>query len=135
MDKEKLMMVLGTISVLIVPTVCGVALVRFGTSVNEIEVNDPKVAPPIVTLAEFEQVETSMRYQEVIGVIGDPGIAITPSATAEGTDGNGETSMYIWKNDDASYMKATFRDDQLLTKSQLFLEWLPPGRLGEPVRK
>ena len=122
MDKEKLMMILGTISVLIVPGVCGVALVGLGSFVNDIEVNDPEAAPPIVTLAEFEQVETGMSYQEVIGVIGDPGIAITPSTTVEGTDGNGETSRYIWKNDDASYMKATFRDDQLLTKSQLFLE-------------
>ncbi len=122
MDKEKLMMILGTISVLIVPGVCGVALVGLGSFVNDIEVNDPESAPPIVTLAEFEQVETSMSYQEVIGVIGSPGVAMTPSKTVEGTDGNGETSRYIWKNDDASYMKATFRDDQLLTKSQLFLE-------------
>ncbi len=116
------MVILGTLSVLIVPGVCGVALVGLGSFVNDIEVNDPEAAPPIVTLAEFEQVETSMSYQEVIGVIGDPGIAITSSTTVEGTDGNGETSRYIWKNDDASYMKATFRDDQLLTKSQLFLE-------------
>ena len=122
MNKEKLMVILGTISVLIVPGVCGLALIGLGSFVNDIEVNDPETAPPIVTLAEFEQVETSMSYQEVIGVIGDPGIAITSSTTVEGTDGNGETSRYIWKNDDASYMKATFRDDQLLTKSQLFLE-------------
>ena len=122
MAKEKLMLILGTISVLIVPGACGVALVGLGSFVNDIEVNDPEAAPPIVTLAEFEQVETSMSYQEVIGVIGNPGIAITSSTTVEGTDGNGETSRYIWKNDDASYMKATFRDDQLLTKLQLFLE-------------
>ena len=122
MAKEKLMLILGTISVLIVPGACGVALVGLGSFVNDIEVNDPEAAPPIVTLAEFEQVETSMSYQEVIGVIGDPGITITSPTTVEGTDGNGETSWYIWKNDDASYMKATFRDDQLLTKSQLFLE-------------
>ncbi len=122
MDKEKLMVILGTISVLIVPGACGVALGGLGSFANDIEVNDPEAAPPIVTLAEFEQVETGMSYQEVIGVIGDPGIAITPPTTAEGTDGNGETSRYIWKNDDASNMKATFRDDQLLTKSQLFLE-------------
>ncbi len=122
MDKEKLMVILGTISVLIVPAVCGVALVGLGSFVNDIEVNDPEAAPPIVTLAEFEQVETSMSYQEVIGIIGNRGITMTPSTTVEGTDGNGETSRYIWKNDDASYMKATFRDDQLLTKSQLFLE-------------
>ena len=122
MDKEKLMVILGTISVLIVPGVCGVALVGLGSFVNDIEVNDPESAPPIVTLAEFEQVETSMSYQEVIGIIGNRGITMTPSTTVEGTDGNGETSRYIWKNDDASYMKATFRDDQLFTKSQLFLE-------------
>ena len=122
MAKEKLMLILGTIAVLIVPGACGVALVGWGSFVNDIEVNDPEATPPIVTLAEFEQVETSMSYQEVIGVIGDPGITITSPMTVEGTDENGETSRYIWKNDDASYMKATFRDDQLLTKSQLFLE-------------
>ena len=122
MNKEKLMVILGTISVLVVPGVCGVALVGLGSFVNDIEVNDPKSAPPIVTLAEFEQVGTSMSYQEVIGVIGNPGITMTPPTTVEGTDGNGETSRYIWKNGDASYMKATFRDDQLLRKSQLFLE-------------
>ena len=122
MEKEKLLLVLGTISVLLVPGACGVAFIGFGSFVNDIEIHDPEATPPIVTLAEFERVETSMSYQKVVDIIGDPGIPITPSTGVEAADGDGETSSYLWRNGDASNMKATFRNDELLTKSQLFLE-------------
>ena len=120
MEKDKLLVALGAVLVLIVPGACGMGIVGVGSFLNGIEVHHPEAverAAPIVTLAEYEQIEQTMSYREVVDVIGDPGIAIAPSAALDA-----ETSSYLWRNDDASNMQATFRDDQLLTKSQVSLE-------------
>ncbi len=125
MDREKIIVILGATLLLVVPGLCGLALVGVASFVNDIEaqsLEEVEYTSPIVTLAEFEQVERSMSYREVVDVIGDPGIAIDPSAVLEGGDGDAETRRYIWQNSDASNMKATFQSDQLLKKSQLFLE-------------
>jgi hypothetical protein len=125
MEKDKLLVALGAVLVLIVPGACGMGIVGVGSFLNGIEVHHPEAverAAPIVTLAEYEQIEQTMSYREVVDVIGDPGIAIAPSAAPEASHGDASNSRYLWRNDDASNMKATFRDDQLLTKSQMFLE-------------
>lgn len=119
---EKFIVVLGATLVLLVPSLCSLAVVGAGTSLNDIEVLDLDKGPdppPIVTLAEFAQIETSMSYQEVVDIIGDPGIVI---AASEGGDGDAETSMVVWKNSDASNMKITLQKDQLVTKTELYLK-------------
>jgi hypothetical protein len=111
--------------VLIVPSVCALAVVNVGMTVNDIELQDLEKGPdppPIVTLAEFERIQTSMSYQEVVDVIGDPGFVAAPSAAPESDDGDVETSMYVWQNSDASNMNAIFRNDQLVKKAQLYLK-------------
>ncbi|MAE97454.1 MAG: hypothetical protein CL910_22620 [Deltaproteobacteria bacterium] len=125
MDKEKVLMIIGTFMVLVVPGVCGVALVGVGSFVHGIEVQSPEdlaPAPPIVTLAEFERIEPDMSYEEVVDVIGDPGVEIGPSSAPETTTADADTVSYVWQNDDASNMTATFKNDRLLERSQLYLE-------------
>ncbi|MFV2091294.1 MAG: hypothetical protein ACC642_11600 [Pseudomonadales bacterium] len=125
MEREKVVMIVGTTLFLLIPGVCGVALIGVGSSVNDIEaqsLEEVAPVPPIVTLAKFEQIIGGMSYREVVDVIGDPGIAMDPSAVLEGTDGDAGISRYIWQNSDASNMKATFQSDRLLDKSQVYLE-------------
>ena len=125
MVNEKTIMIWGTILVLLVPGACAVSLVGVGSFVNDIEaqsMEEVAPVPPIVTLAEFEQLETRMSYRQVVDVIGDPGIEVVPQAAPGSSSGDAETSSYVWQNSDASNMQATFQNDQLLEKSQVFLE-------------
>jgi hypothetical protein len=78
--------------------------------------------PPIVTLMEFEQIELGMSYQEVVDILGDPGFVIVPPRAPEGGDGDFDATNYVWQNSDFSNMSATFQDDQLAKKSQLYLK-------------
>jgi hypothetical protein len=122
---EKLTVVLGATLVLLVPSLCALAVVGAGTALNDVEVLDLQKGedpPPIVTLAEFEQIERSMSYQEVVDIVGDPGVVIVPPTALESDDGDAATSMYLWTNSDASNMKVTLENDQLVTKAQLYLE-------------
>jgi len=124
LSMEKILMILGTIMVLIVPSVCALLTVGVGMYVNNIELLDLEKGedpPPIVTLGEFEQIEESMSYQEVVDIIGDPGIAAIPSTGPEDDDVDVEISMHVWQNSDASNMSATFENDQLIKKTQLYL--------------
>jgi hypothetical protein len=125
MKRETAIVILGATLILVVPGVCGVTLVGLGSFAYDIQIQrleEVEDVPPIVTLAVFEQIRRGMSYREVVEVIGDPGVAIDPSTAVEGTDGAAGTSRYVWQNSDASNMKAIFQDDQLLKKSQLFLE-------------
>ena len=125
LGKETTLVILGAILVLIVPSVFALLLVAVGMSVFDVETQDLEKredAPPIVTLAEFEQIEKSMSYREVVDIIGDPGIATAASTVLKSDDENVETSIYVWQNSDASNMNATFQNDQLFTKAQLYLK-------------
>ena len=125
MEKERLLVVLGATLVLVVPGACGVVIVGMASFANDIEpqsLEKVELPPPIVTLAEFEEIETSMSYREVVAVVGESGTEEAPSTAAGSTKRDAGTSEYVWRNSDASYMAATFRDDRLLTKRQLFLE-------------
>lgn len=125
MERETKLVILGATLVLLVPSLCGLALIGVASYVNDIEaqsMEEVEDAPPIVTLAEFEQVEVGMSYRDVVDTIGDSGFEIERSPAQDSTDGNAETIRYAWKNSDASNMSATFENGRLLTKSQLFLE-------------
>ncbi len=128
MDKEMKIVFWGATLVLLVPALFGVGIVVVGSIINGIEVQHPEEAgkvPPIVTLAEFEQVQPGMSYREAVDIIGDPGISEEPPSDAEAGEAGAGTvghRLYVWKNSDASNMKAIFRDGGLLKKSQLFLK-------------
>ena len=125
MKGETVIVILGATLILVMLGVRGVAPVGLGSFAHDIQVEnlgEVEDAPPIVTLAELEQIRRSMSYRKVVEVIADPGIAIAPSTALEGADGDAGTSRHLWQNSDASNMKATFRDDRLLKKSQVFLK-------------
>ncbi|MCP3984583.1 MAG: DUF3862 domain-containing protein [bacterium] len=119
--KEMKLLILGTTLVMLVPSVCAVILVGVGMSVNDVETQDLNKAedpPPIVTLAEFEQLREGMSIQEVVAIVGAPGVV----SASGGNDANGQTRMSVWQNSDASHMNVTFENGQLVTKAQLYLK-------------
>ncbi len=122
---EKSLVIWGAMLVLVVPSLFALSLIAVGMSVFDVETQDLQKRedpPPIVTLAEFEQIEERMSYQEVVDIIGDPGIVTAPSTVLESDTGDVETSVYVWQNSDASNMNATFQNNQLFRKAQLYLK-------------
>ena len=83
-------------------------------AVYEPEAKDPS-APPIVTAAEFDQLETGMIYGAVMNIIGEEGKLMDESV-------NGATGAlnkrYRWLNGDGSYADVTFTDQRLTLKTQ-----------------
>ena len=125
LDKETVVVLLGATLVLMVPSVCALTIVRVGMNVNDVQTQDLDKAedpPPIVTLAEFGQIRENMSYQQVVDLIGDPGIVAAPSTAPENDAGDVETRMHVWQNSDASNMSATFQNDRLVKKAQLYLK-------------
>lgn len=121
LSRETKIVILAATMVLMVPSVCSVAFVGVGMSVNDVQTQDlakTEDPPPIATLAEFERIREGMSHQEVVAIVGDPGVAATP----EGGDGDGKTSVTVWQNSDASHMNATFENGQLVNKAQLYLK-------------
>ncbi len=85
-SREMVLVLAGTTLVLIVPSVCAVMSVGVGTFAFDVKTQDlAKKAnpPPIVTLVEFEQTELGMSYQEVVDILGDPGVVIVPPPAPE----------------------------------------------------
>ncbi len=121
LTKELKVVILGSTLVLVVPSVCSVAFVGVGMSVNDVQTLDlskTEEPPPIATLAEFERIREGMSRQEVITIVGAPGVA----AAEEGGDGDGQTGVTVWQNSDASHMSVTFENGQLVSKAQLYLK-------------
>ena len=124
-SREMVLVAAGTTLVLLVPSVIAVISVGVGTIAYDIKTQDLATGedpPPIVTLVEFEQIELGMSYPDVVDILGDPGFVIVPLRTPEGGDGNVDATNYVWQNSDFSNMSATFQDDQLAKKSQLYLK-------------
>lgn len=72
--------------------------------------------PPIVTLAEYEQVREGMSYVEVNAIIGSAGQELSRSDIA-----GYSTVMYSWANSNGSNMNAMFQNGRLVNKAQLGL--------------
>ncbi len=124
-SREMVLVLAGTTLVMIVPSLCAVMSVGVGTFAFDVKTQDlakKEDPPPIVTLVEFEQTELGMSYQEVVDILGDPGVVIVPPPAPEGGDGDVEATNYVWQNSDFSNMSATFQDGQLAKKSQLYLK-------------
>jgi hypothetical protein len=128
LSREMTLLLVGTTLVMIVPSVCAVVSVGVGMFAYDVQTQDldkPEDPPPIVTLVEFEQTELGMSYREVVDILGDPGVAMVPSPGSPGSEGgdeDGDATRYVWQNSDFSNMRATFRNDQLAKKTQLYLK-------------
>ncbi len=72
--------------------------------------------PPVVTLAEYEQIREGMTYEQVRGIIGAPGQELSRSDLAGYT-----TVMYSWSNPNGSNMNAMFQNGGLVNKAQFGL--------------
>lgn len=74
--------------------------------------------PPAVTLAEFNQIQNGMTYQEVVRIVGAEG-----TLQSENTIG-GHNAMYAWQNASAfdGGMNAMFQNEKLIQKSQFGLK-------------
>src|ERR1700722_14194217 len=63
----------------------------------------------VITMAEFDRIQTGMSYREVWSIIGTNGEQIGESSIA-----GHETESYSWKNPNGSNMIAMFQDGRLI---------------------
>jgi ABC-type uncharacterized transport system permease subunit len=88
----------------------------FCLAVNIIQTNNNH--PDIVTLAEFNRIQTGMSYSQVVGIIGAPGTEISRSEI-----GGYLTIMYQWQNEiSLGNMNAMFQNGALVSKAQFGLK-------------
>ena len=73
--------------------------------------------PPVVTQAEFLQIQNGMSYEEVQRIIGAPGQEMSRSDVA-----GINTVMYQWINRGGSNMNAMFQNGKLVQKAQFGLQ-------------
>jgi hypothetical protein len=78
------------------------------------------VQKPLVTRAQYDQIETGMSYERVVGIIGS-----TPTQSgASASEGFGNlippthAAVCVWRNPDQSAMLGMFLNDHLTTKVQ-----------------
>lgn len=70
-----------------------------------------------VSLAEYEQVQTGMSYQEVVKIVGREGM------TGSGPVGGGPNAVdFEWSNQDGSMMQCVFEHNKLVRKTQQALK-------------
>jgi len=69
-----------------------------------------------VTMAKFSRLQTGMTYQQVVDVIGAPGVELSRSQIA-----GISTVMYAWKNPNGSNMNAMFQNGEMVNKAQFGL--------------
>ena len=72
--------------------------------------------PLVVTRADYESVRTGMSYEQVLSIVGTPGVELSRSDIAGYT-----TVMYSWKNSNGSNMNAMFQNGRLVNKAQFGL--------------
>jgi Domain of Unknown Function with PDB structure (DUF3862) len=78
---------------------------------------------PVVTKAEFDQLETGQTYDQVKGIIGDPGKETMHDVAAGIMTGTHQTlTAYTWTNPDGSMASAEFENDKLTSKMQTGLK-------------
>jgi len=72
--------------------------------------------PPVVTLADYEQILEGMTYEQVRTIIGASGEELSRSDL-----GGYMTVMYSWSNGNGSNMSVMFQNGALLNKAQFGL--------------
>lgn len=88
------------------------ALVGWGMLTGQVEITEP----PVVTQAEFGQIQNGMSYADVQSLIGAPGEEMSRTDLAGIT-----TVMYQWMNKNGSNMNAMFQNGKLIQKAQFGL--------------
>lgn len=83
-------------------------------AVYEPEATDPS-APPIITAAEFDQLQSGMTYAAAMNMIGEQGALLDEKVI--GATG-AHNKRYRWVNGDGSYADVTFTNDVLTIKTQ-----------------
>lgn len=75
-----------------------------------------------ITLEEFNQVETGMTYEEVVGIIGTEGTVMSESDITG--DGQYKTTIYSWEGKGSLGANAniTFQAGKVVSKAQFGLE-------------
>jgi hypothetical protein len=74
----------------------------------------------VVSLADYNQIQTGMSYTQVESIIGSPGTE-TAHTHMDGVSGvmpSIDDVIYSWQNADGSNMLAMFQNDRLTTKAQ-----------------
>jgi hypothetical protein len=71
---------------------------------------------PVVTMAEYGQIQSGMTYEQVRRIIGAAGEELSRNNIAGIT-----TVMYSWTNGDGSNMNAMFQQDKMIQKAQFGL--------------
>lgn len=84
----------------------------------------PSAPTPIITLAEYQQLQIGMSYSAATTVIGQGGEEMSRNKIdgIPGVMAPVETIMYQWANPDGSNMNAIFQNDKLFQKAQFGLK-------------
>jgi hypothetical protein len=68
----------------------------------------------VVTLAQYERLQTGMTHQQVVGILGGEGLELPRNGVGSG----GEVTYRWWGAEIGAGMRATFQDGKLIQKSQ-----------------
>ncbi len=82
-----------------------------------------RTEPEAVTLAQYEQLQTGMTYDQVKHILGRGGVAV-PNAGGTANLGMAMVAFktYEWRNADDSFINAVFLSGQMTEKSQYRLQ-------------
>lgn len=83
----------------------------------------PRTGPPLITLAEFNQISTGMSYMDVARVVGGQGIMQSENTIgAPGDQFYVHTVAYSFMNPGGSNAMIMFQNDKMNMKSQFGLQ-------------
>jgi hypothetical protein len=74
------------------------------------------ITRPVVTMAQYEAIQSGMTYEQVSQIIGSAGEEMSRAEMA-----GFESASYSWQNPDGSNVMAVFSDGALQTKAQFGL--------------
>ena len=75
-----------------------------------------------ISLSEFNRIQNGMTYDQVVAIVGEPGVVQSENVIGQGTTFETHTIMYAWQNSDFSGANAMFQNGALMQKSQFALK-------------
>lgn len=99
-----------------------IGIASLATDMSEMTSNQSETAETSkITLEKFNQIQTGMTYQEVVGIIGEEGTVL--SETDIMNDEQYKTTMYYWYGEDGiSNANVTIQGGKVISKAQIGLE-------------
>lgn len=91
-------------------------LEKMQSSLGALSASPEPPPAPVVTMTDFEQLQTGMTYAQAVQIIGVYGEEMSRSDIA-----GYRTVMYAWSNGDGSNMNAMFQNNSLINKAQIGL--------------